>query len=130
MKRIALPAIAAIALMALAAAAPAAENPKPNSIYGATVLHQGAAQYTLQFVVDNKGKTMDIQGTAWDCPQNVQMFEMPTAHIHQGKFSDSDGGFKISGTFVSKKKIKGNVHGGPEGCGTKRDYVAKRVTGG
>jgi len=129
MKRIALLAITAIALMGLAAVAPAAENPKPNSIYGATVFHQGAAQYTLQFVVDNKGKTMDIQGTAWDCPGNVQMFEIPAAHIHQGQFSDSDSGYKVSGTFVTKRKIKGHVQGN-QNCAPRRGYVAKKVTGG
>ena len=129
MKRIALLAITAIASVGLVGMAPAAENPKPNSIYGATVLHQGAAQYTLQFVVDNKGKTVEIQGTAWDCAPNVQQFTIPKAKIHQGQFSDSDGGYKVSGTFVTKKKIKGHVQGG-ENCAPKRGYVAKKVTGG
>jgi hypothetical protein len=127
MKRIAL-AVAVIGALGSTAAS-AAENPKPNSIYGATVFNHQAAQYTLQFVVDNKGKTMDIQGTAWDCAPNVQMFEIPKAHIQQGKFSDSDGGYTVSGTFVTPKKIKGHVQGG-EACAPKRGYTAKKVKGG
>jgi hypothetical protein len=130
MKRRALLAIFAIAALgSLVGMAPAAENPKPNSIYGAQVLHQGAAQYNLQFVVDNKGKTVEIQGTAWDCAPNVQQFTIPAAKIHQGQFSDGHGGYKVAGTFVTKKKIKGHVHGA-ENCAPKRAYVAKKVTGG
>ena len=76
---------------------------------------------------DNKGKHLDLQIAEEKCSGiSVPISGVPIQHGH---FSGHDNGVKVTGDFVTSKKVTGTVKGSAA-CAPKKDYTAKKVSGG
>jgi len=118
---------ATAAVLGIAAGAAIAAGPQPNEVLAGQVKDHGAIVYVVQMQADSKGKHLDLQIAEEKC-SGISV-PISSVRIHHGHFSAHGNGVKVTGDFVTSKKVTGTVDGSAS-CAPKKDYVAKKVTGG